>query len=377
MVRAWRSHASSHSADALVIAEFPNVKDAIAAVEVLEGWISNPRSKTDFEDSLTYHEGRTVVSSVYSEDDEAVDTVCGILKKNGASKVESTWNSVHATVSVVGASMQEVESRMAGFDSALAKVFDPRNYVAGKTAWKETRGGRSEFSTSGYLGEGKCVVHHDDATDERDLVEILGVKVSELRGLGCSVRAFYDVGMMVQRQRVVVFFNKPCDSQQEADAFYKAVRAKLEVLFDLRPDSPELPDVVSFYNKTASVTFAKIGNVSFEKTGHLIYNGGVFGDLYGGTAEAADLVSKELHCRLDVTYSGEAGIRRHEFRRYEDGKLVKHVVPSDVDLVSPMVQRFQEIMNELEAKGLVREADDAKRVFLEMMAKKRGEIYRV
>ena len=122
-----------------------------------------------------------------------------------------------------------------------------------------------------------------------------------------------------------------------------------------------------------SALHGEVARVAFSKKGYLIFRKGVVGDIYGGTAEDARVVSETLHYRMNVSCTTEG---RWEFLGCDDGKLIKHIIPSQVDLMNPFVLQFQEVMKQLEAKGLEKEADEAKRLFLDMVSKKWSELFR-
>ncbi|HME18257.1 MAG TPA: hypothetical protein VKF15_00780 [Nitrososphaerales archaeon] len=382
MVRVWYSHASSHSSDVLVVAEFPTAKDAMWAVEVVQNWVDDPFSRKefdkDFEDPLVYHEGKTAISCFYSQSEEAVDHVCDLLKKDGALEIRKAWSPWFLSISVEGATMKEVESKLSSFPSSCKGVFDSQKYIRGNSCWRLRAGGRYVYTTSGFLLEENLrLSDSDDNASGREQPEgVLGAEVSELRKLGCSIRMFRDCSQLLERQRLSLYFVKTCESQQQAEAFLQMVRDKLVYLFGLDSNSRELPNKVEFNRNVARVVGQKFLNVSLEKEGHMIYEKGLIGDILSGSAEKASSVSEQLHCELDVSYSGERWVEKRRFQVYQDGKLVRDQVPSEVNLVAPLALQFQEVMAQLEKKGLSKEETrEAMRIFLEMAAKKRFEWY--
>jgi hypothetical protein len=377
MVRAWKSHSSSHSSDVLIVANFPTAKDAAWAAEVVASWADDSDSNDfdkDFEESMVYHEGKTAISSFYSESDEALNHIRVLFKEDGATDV---WQAVaprYVSVSIGGPTMKDAESRLASLPLPYGGVFDSHNYIMGSSHWVERTDGTCVYTTGGFLDEKDLRTKgYDEGVEEERIERILDAEVSELKRLGCSVHVFSDSAHLVERQRLTLIFQKECESQPQAESFLHDVRGKLIDLFGLNATSRELPSRVTFIRpRMATAALAKVQTISFEKRGRMMYEEGLVGDILAGSAEKASSISEKLHCRLELWCQGDG---KGDNRTYLDGKLDREEVPSTVDLMSPLVKQFREVTAQLEKKGLSKEAEEALRLFLEMAAKKNNERY--
>jgi hypothetical protein len=162
---------------------------------------------------------------------------------------------------------------------------------------------------------------------------------------------------MGYEQEVTFVFTKPVNNEEEAKKFETEIKSRLgdEVLESGNQET-------HFDSGEASVSVWALGRYLYD-----------FDDdddddvLLGPEDVSAKKLTRELGCRLEISYQGEEPSDKDR-RTYENGKLVEKWEYVEVNVMNNQIKEFKRIIDEIRKKGCDKEAQQLYEVVMRIAA---------